>query len=242
MIVSSSLIFLCLTSATNLKDTELALTDLTSLKSTINTAIVKFEKTPRKRWSYQVSRYENEEGDISSRIEQYKPTTSDIWHLKELNGQKPTAKQAKQYLEKKLKSQNANPSEQNFQIKLRELINQESLQVKSENNTHVLMTFNVHLKKLGEDAVGKLKGELAFHKKDAFIERVTIWNKAEFSPMFSAKITDLSITFNFLQINNSVLPESNEMEMKGNFAYFSEINETSIDSFSNYQFVGQLTK
>ena len=93
------------------------------------------------------------------------------------------------------------------------------------------MAFNVYLKRLGEDSSGKLQGKLTYHKSDKFIEKITVWNKAEFSPMLTANITDLTITFTFLHLDGAVLAKNNEMKMKGSFAYFTEINETSLDSF-----------
>ena len=75
-------------------------------------------------------------------------------------------------------------------------------------------------------------------KDKQFIEKISIWNNAEFSPMFTANITDLAVTFTFLEIDGAVLAKQNEMKMKGSFAYFTEINETSLDSFSDYAYQG----
>jgi len=52
--------------------------------------------------------------------------------------------------------------------------------------------------------------------------------------MFTAKITDLAITLNFLHINGAILVKQTEMKMKGSFAYFTHINQTSIDNFTDY--------
>ncbi len=101
-----------------------------------------------------------------------------------------------------------------------------------------VMAFNVNLDKLGKDAIGKLQGQLTYQKDQQYIETISIWNNAEFSPMFTAKITDLAITFTFTHINGAVLTKQNEMKMKGSFAYFTQINETSVDVFSDYLFEG----
>ena len=37
----------------------------------INDAITQFEQTPREQWSYQVARYENEAGDITTSLERF---------------------------------------------------------------------------------------------------------------------------------------------------------------------------
>lgn len=212
---------------------------LGSSKEIINSAIIKFEKTKRDRWSYSISRYEDEEGDITSSIEQYSPQLSKPWLLKQVNGEQPTDKQIKHFAEKKQAQTNVKKQGGNIQLKLRELINQESLSLVSTDDKYIVMAFNVNFKKLGKDSFGKIQGELIYQKEKQFIEKILIWNSAEFSPMFTANVTDLAITFTFLEINGAVLTKTNEMKMKGSFAYFTEINETSLDNFSDYLYQGK---
>lgn len=213
--------------------------ELTSIKEKINNAIVKFEKTERERWSYRISRYENEEGDITSSIERYSPQSNEPWLLEQINGEQPTKNQMKHFTKKKAEQSTKKTQGSNIQLKLRELINQESLSLVSIDENNIVMAFDVNLKKLGEDSMGKLQGQLTYQKDEQFIEKISIWNNAEFSPMFTAKITDLAITFIFSHINGAVLNKHNEMKMKGSFAYFTEINETSLDVFSDYQYQGK---
>jgi hypothetical protein len=195
---------------------------------------VKFEHTHRELWSYTIARYEDEEGDISSSIEQYSPQSSERWLLKQINGQQPTKKQIKDFAKKKNRQSNKTKQGKNIQLSLRELINRESLSLVSADDKHIVMAFDVDWKKLGKDSIGKLQGELTYQQEKQFIEKIAIWNNADFSPMFTANITDLVVTFTFLQINGAVLTKQIEMKMKGSFAYFTEINETSVDSFSDY--------
>ncbi|MFT4941273.1 MAG: hypothetical protein ACI88A_004341 [Paraglaciecola sp.] len=213
--------------------------ELVSFKEKINRAIVKFEHTEREPWSYTISRYEDEEGDITSSIEQYSPQSSERWILKQINGQQPTKKQMKNFAKKKNKQSNKTKQGKYIQLQLRELINQESLSLMSTDDKHIVMAFDVHWKKLGKDSIGKLQGKLTYQKEKQFIEKISIWNNAEFSPMFTANITDLAVTFTFLQINEAILSRQYEMKMKGSFAYFTEINETSVDSFSDYLYQGE---
>ncbi len=228
------LLVICLGAVFNALATQNTTEELVSFKEKINHAIVKFEQTKREHWSYTVSRYEDEEGDITSSIEQYSPQSSEGWFLKQINGQQPTKKQTKAFAKKKNKQSNKTKQENNIQLSLRELINQQSLSLISTDDKHIVMAFDVDWKKLGKDSIGKLQGKLRYQKEKQFIEKISIWNNAEFSPMFTAKITDLAVTFTFLQINEAVLSKQYEMRMKGTFAYFTEINETSLDSFSDY--------
>ncbi|MFT6284866.1 MAG: hypothetical protein ACJAXM_001341 [Arenicella sp.] len=214
--------------------TENTTEELVSFKEKIHSAIVKFEHTHRELWSYTIARYEDEEGDISSSIEQYSPQSSERWLLKQINGQQPTKKQIKDFAKKKNRQSNKTKQGKNIQLSLRELINRESLSLVSADDKHIVMAFDVDWKKLGKDSIGKLQGELTYQQEKQFIEKIAIWNNADFSPMFTANITDLVVTFTFLQINGAVLTKQIEMKMKGSFAYFTEINETSVDSFSDY--------
>jgi hypothetical protein len=74
------------------------------------------------------------------------------------------------------------------------------------------MAFNVSIKKMGKDSRGKLQGKLVSQKGNQFIEKIPTWNNAEFSPMFTANITDLALTFTFVHINGAVLVKQNEMK------------------------------
>jgi len=208
-------------------------------KEKISRAILKFEHTQRDLWSYTISRYEDEEGDISSSIEQYSPQGNKQWLLKQINGQQPTKKQVEQFVKKKKKQNTSGQQESNVQLSLRKLIDQESLSLVSIDDKQIIMTFDVHFKKLGKDSIGKLQGRLTYQKEQQFIEKISIWNIAEFSPMFTANITDLTVNFTFLQIDGAVLTKKNEMKLKGSFAYFTEINETSLDTFSDYLYHGR---
>mgnify|MGYP003116147833 CR=1 FL=1 len=212
---------------------------LFSAKEIVNNAIIKFEQTQNEHWSYSISRYENEEGDITSSIEQYSPQSSEPWLLKQMNGEQPTNRQIKKFAKTKQVQIDKNKEGSNIRLKLRELINQDSLTIVSANDKDIVMAFNVNFKKLGKDSIGKLQGELSYQKEKQFIEKISIWNNAEFSPMFTANITDLAITFTFLEINGAVLTKQNAMKMKGSFAYFTEINETSVDDFSAYVYQGK---
>jgi hypothetical protein len=213
--------------------------DLVSSKEKIQSAIVKFEKTDSEHWSYIVSRFEDEEGDITSSIEYFSPQEDKPWLLKKINGEQPTEKQISQFAKKKHDQSSKKGEGVNVQIKLRNLINQESLSLVSIDNKNIVMAFDVSFKKLGEDSRGKLQGQLTYQKDAKFIEKISVWNNENFSPMFTANITDLAITFTFLEINGSVLTKQNEMKMKGSFAYFTDINETSLDTFSGYQYHGK---
>lgn len=207
------------------------------LKQTISRAITEFEQTDRTRWSYQVSRYENEEGDITRSVEQYHPSknVSEEWSLISLNGNQPTQKQIQKFVDKKQK--NATDKEnKSLSLLLKEIIQVETVKFESENDDYLTASFNVDLSRL-VNASEKLIGSLTFNKEHQFIESIEITNLAAFSPMFSAKITDFKLSFSFLKIDDAILAHEQRLNMQGTFAFFTEILEESKDVFSNYQYI-----
>ncbi|MDO6719194.1 hypothetical protein Q4575_07275 [Psychrosphaera sp. 1_MG-2023] len=234
------LIFLLgVSSIFNVWATDVAPEKLLMFRDKINLAIIKAKQTERKHWAYIVTRHENEEGDISSSIEQHSPQLSEPWLLKQINGKQPTGKQIQNFSDKKRQQTKTKKQKNSLKLSLRELINEESLTFVSEDDEQFVMAFNVRLKKLGEDSIGKLKGQLTYQKEAQFIDTISIWNSADFSPMFTAHITDFVMTMSFIQLDGKVLPKQHEMAMKGSFAYFTEINETSIDIYSDYKYIGK---
>ena len=229
-------IIICLPLAAKAKVNNNSDNDL--LKQKISQAIDKFEQTRRESWAYQITRYENEEGEVTSSIEQYTPVNKEgeRWTLIRINGEQPTDKQNKTFREKKQKNREKQKEGANYSVALREIINQDTLKFISEDSDYIKTSFKVYLDKLGEDAKDKLQGELSYNKQLNFIESMTITNSAAFSPMFSAKITDFKLTFTFTSINNQILPLQQDMAMKGSFAFFTEIDEVSTDNYSNYIF------
>lgn len=212
--------------------------DATQLKKKISTAIANFEQTPRKKWAYQVNRFENEEGDITSSIERFSPNIklNKQWQLIKINGEVPTARQQKKFIKDKIKQANKKAEGANYSMKLDEMINQDTLQFVFDNGSQIKASFKVYLSQLGDDAQGKLQGTLIYNKQFEFIEEISIVNNADFSPVFSANISELALTFNFIHKDGAILPQQNKLQMKGRFAFFTKIDEISTDSYSNYEF------
>ncbi|TQV87082.1 hypothetical protein [Aliikangiella coralliicola] len=223
------------TTAADLIETEIPL-----YKKQVETSIKQFEDMDRKRWSFKVVRYEDEEGDVTTSTEVYTPNEDKFkrWSLLELNGKTPTQKQIKKFIKKKVKaSKKKDDDSANYSIRLRELIDIDSLNLTNENETHKTMSFDVYIEKLGDDAIGKLDGELTFSKHQQYIDSIQITNNSEFSPVFSASITDFKLVFKFKKMKNAILPVENSMDMKGSFAFFTEIDETSNERYSDYVYV-----
>ena len=96
----------------------------------------------------------------------------------------------------------------------------------------------MYLSQLGNDVSKKLQGTLRFDKTQHYIDSIEISNTANFSPLFSADITEFSLTLRFTKIDSAILPQQQQLRMKGTFAFFTKIDEVSTDTFSDYHYVG----
>lgn len=210
------------------------------LQQAISQSITQFEQTSRGDWSYRIMHYENEEGDVSSSTALFDPTEglSSQWSLLSINGHTPTPKQTLKFIKNKQKDKQSN-DQQSFSIKLSDIILVESLRVVYEDSDSLHASFDVYLSRLGEEATKNLQGVLTFTKQQGFIESIKITNSSDFSPMFSAKITDFTLEFQFQKIDNAILPLQNDLFMKGSFAFFTEIDEISTTTYLDYQYVGK---
>ncbi|MEC8231839.1 MAG: hypothetical protein VX061_10425 [Pseudomonadota bacterium] len=204
-------------------------------KKAIAEAITNFENTPINQWAYRVTRYENEEGKVTSSVEAYSPNEmgSAQWTLLQKNKQVPSQKALNTFEKQK---QNTN-----IALKLSELIKLDSLLVSSASESEVLANFDVNFEKLGEDASKYLNGQLIYNVTNKFIKKITITNTESFSPVFAATINTLKVDMTFFKNGEAILPESITMTMQGRFAVFSEINEVSSDTYSHFRYVGSMS-
>lgn len=209
----------------------------TEIEQKVIQAIANISDAQRKDWAVHISHYENEEGDITSSIERYTPheNPSKRWTLLRINDQVPSDKQRKKFAKKKLERAENKDEGEGYSVNFNTLIVQDSLQLLSDNSSEVEVGFRVRLDEFGDDAQSKLQGTLLYSKQQDYIETITISNSDEFSPMFSASISELELSFNFIKLSDVVLPQKIEMQMKGSFAYFTEIDEISTTTYSDYQ-------
>ncbi|BBN83637.1 hypothetical protein PA25_36220 [Pseudoalteromonas sp. A25] len=212
---------------------------LTALKERVELAIDKFERTQPQDWSYRVERFEDEEGNITNRIELFDPSLErpKQWQLLSINEQKPSQQQSIEFV--KHKQELASKEQQQFSVKLRSLIQLDTLKFTAQDRQYVYANFDVKIEELGEDASKVLKGSLIYDKNNGYIKTIEVVNTASFSPVFTASIHELKLVFSFLNINDSVLLKQQALAMKGRFAFFTEINEVSTDTFYDYRYVGQ---
>ena len=207
-------------------------------KQRVADGLTQFENTNRQHWAYKVTRFEDEEGDVSSSIEWFNPELEQgrRWTLLQQNGELPTDRQVERFNRQKQDAK----GERNFAIKLRELIREDTLVLKSENRDEFVMGFDVSIEQLGKDAEQNLAGLLRFSKRNNFIESIEVTNTEPFSPMFMVSISTFTLTIRFQKIDDAVLPLENRMRMQGKMSFITEIDEYSVDTFSEFMYRGPL--
>jgi len=204
----------------------------------VEQAIGQLQQTKRKNWAYQVSHYENEEGDITQSIESYNPLrpSSEHWILLSIGGKAPTQKQQQKFMADKNKP--TEKDKNSLQIRLDELIQLDTLEIKTVDPTQFTASFDVYLERLGDKASKSLTGLLTYDRTQEFIRHIEISNKDLFSPVLTAEITEFNLLLSFKKLNDRILPHEKNMQMKGSFAFFTEIDEVSTVTYSNYQYIG----
>ncbi|MBQ4837620.1 hypothetical protein [Pseudoalteromonas luteoviolacea] len=195
----------------------------------VNQAVERFTQTNKQHWSYQVHSVEVEEGEKTELQAQHTPhvDAGKRWQLLQLNGKKPSNKQADEFARKR--------QNEGFSVSIKELIKTDALTLDRETPEYISFTYPVELSDLGDDALGKLVGRIQIDKHNLNIDHISVHNTEEFSPVALADIDHFKLHMQFMTIDNTVLPKYNTMEMSGTFSFFIEIEETSKTTFSNYQ-------
>lgn len=204
---------------------------LTKAQSLVREGIQRISNTNKQQWAFELHSYENEEGDITQYSASFNGAAAKEgqWQLITWNGETATAKQNRAFLKEREKQK------ESFNIKLNQLVDIDSLQVLHNSGDQLQVTFKVNIDKLGDDAKGKLQGQLTLEKANKLIRQIEINNISEFSPMAMTTIDSFNMVLQFNEISKQVLPKTAELMMAGTFAGFIELNETSKDEYKFFK-------
>lgn len=201
------------------------------LKSVVQNAIQRIKDVDKTKWAFELHSFENEEGEITDYTAAFNGALPEgqKWQLLTKDKKPATDKQKRAFIKQR------NKDKKTFSVKLEQLITFDSLQLLDSTNAAITASFDVNIPKLGDDAIGKLKGTLIVSPTNHLLKQIIITNLDEFSPMTMTNIEQFKIVLTFAEVSEQVLPISAEMTMRGTFAGFIELNETSKDSYTNYQ-------
>ncbi|AOT06905.1 hypothetical protein [Pseudoalteromonas luteoviolacea] len=195
----------------------------------VESALERFSQTNKQHWSYTVHSIEIEEGKKTEIHAKHQPNkdASQRWQLLLFNGQEPSQQQAKEFAQRR--------EDEGFSISIKELVKTHTLSLTQETPNSITFSYPVELADLGSDAIGKLTGHIRIDKKSQHIEQISVRNTATFSPVALADISDFNLTMQFMTVNNAVLVQRTQMDMRGTFSFFIDIEETSTVTFDNYR-------
>lgn len=201
------------------------------LKSVVQNAIQRIKEADKTKWAFELHSYENEEGEITDYTAAFNGALPEgqKWQLLTKDKKPATDKQKRAFIKQR------NKDKKTVSVKLEQLITLDSLQLLDSANETITASFDVNIPKLGDDAIGKLKGALIVSPTSNLLKQITITNLAEFSPMAMTNIEQFKMLLTFTEVLEQVLPLSAEMTMRGTFAGFMELNETSKDNYTNYR-------
>lgn len=203
------------------------------LKSIVQKAIQRIKDVDKTKWAFELHSFENEEGEITDYTAAFNGALPEgqKWQLLSKDKKPATDKQKRAFIKQR------NKDKKTFSVKLEQLITLNSLKLLDSTNEVLTASFDVNIPKLGDDAIGKLTGKLIVSPTSNLLKQITITNLAEFSPMAMTNINQFKMVLTFAEVSEQVLPISAEMTMRGTFAGFMELNETSKDSYYNYAYL-----
>ena len=203
------------------------------LKSVVQKAIKRIKDVDKTKWAFELHSFENEEGEITDYTTAFNGALPEgqNWQLLTKDKKPATDKQKRAFIKQR------NKDKKTFSVKLEQLITLNSLKLLDSTNEVLTASFDVNIPKLGDDAIGKLTGKLIVSPTSNLLKQITITNLAEFSPMAMTNINQFKMVLTFAEVSEQVLPISAEMTMRGTFAGFMELNETSKDSYYNYAYL-----
>ncbi|MCF6439986.1 hypothetical protein L1077_11130 [Pseudoalteromonas luteoviolacea] len=196
----------------------------------VESALEHFSQTNKQHWSYTIHSIEIEEGNKTEIHAKHQPNNAPYlrWQLLQLNGQQPSPKQAKEFAQKR--------ENEGFSISIKELVKTHSLTLVQETPNSITLSYPVELADLGSDAIGKLTGHIKIDKSNQHIEQISVHNTASFSPVALAEISEFNLDMQFMTVSDTVLIQQTQMDMRGTFSFFIDIEETSTMTFDNYQY------
>lgn len=210
----------------------------------LKASIKQFEQTDINLWSYTLNTYETDGGVPFTTKEQFNPklATKDQWQLIKRNKKEPTAKQKLAYQQSKIErieKENGNSSADNMGINLSELIALDTLVLTSTDENTYTYSFKPQMDDMGEDTADNFDGIIRFDRKAQYIKQIEIKNNKSFSPELVATIKSFNLIYDFIKINNTVLPSELKTKVKGSLGFFIKFDEESFERFEDYQYTGE---
>ena len=120
---------------------------------------------------------------------------------------------------------------------LGEIVDLDSLALRSETRDHYVISFQPTIKDL-KDETRKLEGKLFIDKETEKLDFLSITNKGSLSPAFSVSIDDFNLFFSFAVVEDTLFPREVKTDIEGTALFFKNFERHSSQEYSDFRFVG----
>jgi len=210
--------------------------NLDAYKEIIASSLSSVDKTQSGSWEYQINKVLTVDGKTNITIEKFSPD-EDVyrqWFLEKINNKAPNNKQLEEYLADKREEigEGILSKENNSLIKL---IDINSLQIESDNNEIVQLSFNGFYPKFGDGAMGKIDGVLTLDLKNNYVTQIKLKNNEEFTARVILHIKQWKMMLFFDKYQETIVLKERQLNTKGTVAIFKDIEVSAHVIFDHYQ-------
>lgn len=201
----------------------------------VTNALVRMEKRQPTDWAY-TQTVTTDEIESVARYDPRLPDTVLGWTMLRVNGQAPSKKEKRKFYGKIEKQAERAEKAGDTAPVLSELIRLDTLErSRALDGGYVVFSFVPKIEKL-EDA---LDGELVFDVEHQRVSGIRVWNRGDYSPAFSVKVTDFSLDLAFGPVDSDMVLTQMVSKVKGTVGFVKKVDESVRVTFSEYELLGE---
>lgn len=202
---------------------------LLELRSTVALALAALDNAQQdENWLFTLTLVENDE----SRIIQHDPRKPPYLQrtLLEVDGAAPDADHLKKFREQEEKRIDERDPEASYTY----LVDLDTLESVKKAGELMTVTFSPRLKDM-EKVESELEGSLLLNTTTGQIDQIDVYNTATFSPVFSVKIKEFRLTFQFRDEQGTRLLEAMRSHTRGKAGFLKSFDSLVTISFQGFQ-------
>ncbi|MCF6226643.1 MAG: hypothetical protein L3J22_10150 [Xanthomonadales bacterium] len=223
---------------------------LDGYKQTVIDSLSRFEETDRDQWSFSVERIQRSGATTKTSVESFNPSVNlgnskaSPWSLLKENKKTPDEKRLASYqkqMSKREEERKANKEKAaedgGSKDVLIAMIKLDSLEITQQEDHQVILSFTPLVEDMDEESLEYLAGEIIIDTNNNYVSQVKIKNIGKLTPAFSVTLKKFLLLFEFIKIEEHILPLNIVSEISGKVAFMKSIKEYSSDSYSDYRYL-----
>jgi hypothetical protein len=194
-------------------------------------ALIRMETRKPTDWAYTQSVFA-EKFESVARHDPRLPHAIRGWTLLRMNGREPSEKEARTFHEKIAEQAEKAEEAGDTAPVLTELIRMDTLQpLRVDASGQAVFGFVPQIDKL-EDI---LTGELDMNEEQQRITAIRVWNRGDYSPAFSVKVTGFVLDLDFGAQGSDMVLTQMVSKVKGTVGFLKKVDQTLRVAFSEYE-------